>query len=474
MKLSNLTLLIILGGLTFTACDETTSNDDEACTETTWYQDSDNDGLGDPDASTEACEQPEGYVANSNDTDDTGGSSTSECDTPGEVDQSTDTEIEAMRQAMLTFRNSLSSSLLSEASTCLDDERLYVWHNTPNSNGSNRDGIIYGDLSDEQMGYFQDLLQLFLSDGGYQKVDEITMLAEGLLSTENGDVWSPDFYSIDMFGDPENSGSWGFQLDGHHLAINFLVHGDQVSMVPAFLGGEPAVSSYNGTEFDIFKDERDLALTLYNGLTDNEAGSAVSSSSHAMEVGPADTPGDVDPYRGDYDYSGFAGTGIKYSDMSADTQANLILVMQEYVYNMETTFADAWWTDIMANIDDTYFVWIDEVDAPSTTSPFYYRIYNPYLWVEYNAENALGGGGADYNHVHTITRIPNNPSTSDGGDYGVFAQIINEGGVKTLYEHYAIADHHKASEMLFDYTVQLSQGQAIEHSHYHGRHTHTH
>ena len=453
------TLFILLFGVIFftISCGES----DESCTETTWYEDADGDGLGNPDVNLSACEQPTGYVSSSNDTDDSG-EVTSNCNTSGEVAQTSNSEIEVMRQAMLTFRNSLFSSLLSEASTCLDDERVYLWHNTPNENGTQRDGIIYGDLSDDQLQNFTNILQLFLSEGGYQKVDEITRLAEGLLNETNPTAWSPDYYSIDLFGDPENSGSWGFQLDGHHLAINFLVHGEEVSIVPAFLGGEPAVSTFNGTDFDIFKDERELALALYNGLTTDEASEAVSSNSHSMEVGPASTPGSVDPYRGDYDYSGFSGTGLKYSDMSATTQASLVLVMQEYVYNMSTTFADLWWADIMMNLDDTYFVWIDEVDNPTSTTPFYYRIYNPYLWVEYNAENALGGGGADYNHVHTITRIPNNPSTTNGGDYGIFAHIINDSGVKTLYEHYAMADHHMGSKMLFDYKVKMP----YEHNHY--------
>ncbi|MGY6649820.1 DUF3500 domain-containing protein [Wenyingzhuangia sp. IMCC45574] len=404
-----------------------------------------------------------------NDTNDDGATATT-CNTSGEVTQSSNSEIEAMRQAMLTFRNSLSSTLLSQAATCLDNERVYLWHNTPNGGGTQRDGIIYGDLSDTQLDYFKDLLQLFLSDDGYKKVDEITFLAEGLLNTRNAAVWSPDYYSIDLFGDPDTSGSWGFQLDGHHLAINFLVHGDEVSIVPAFLGGEPAVSSYNGTDFDIFKDERDLGLVLYNALTSDEITDAVVSNSHAMQVGPASTPGSVDPYRGDYDYSVFEGVGIKYSEMSAATQANLVLLMKEYVYNMTTSFADKWWADITANLEDTYFVWIDEVENPTSTSPFYYRIYNPYLWVEYNSENALGGGGADYNHVHTITRIPNNPVTDNAGDYGIFAQIINAGKVRTLYEHYTKASHHRASKLLFDYKVAMNHN--TEHVHDHGHHHH--
>lgn len=396
------------------------------------------------------------------------GTTTTDCETTGTLSQSSNNQVEAMRQAMLAFRNSLSATLLTEATNCLDDQRFYLWHNTPANNG-NRDGITYGDLTSDQLNLFKELLQLFLSAEGYQKVDEITVLAEGFLNEINSNAWDPDFYSIDMFGDPDNSGSWGFQLDGHHCAINFLVHGDNVSMVPAFLGGEPVTETFNGTSFDIFKDERDLALNLYNGFTTAENTAAVSTGSSAtMNVGPASQNGQPDPHIGTYDYSGFE-TGLKYSEMSSSTQANLILVMQEYVYNLNTIFADQWWSDIMANINDTYFVWLDNVDTPTATSQFYYRIYNPYLWVEYNMESPVGQGLADYNHVHTITRIPNNPATDDGGDYGIFAQIINAGGPKTLYGHYAMADHHKLSEIKFDYTVGLGIS-----GHEHNAHSHSH
>jgi len=47
-------------------------DDDEACIETTWYQDADGDGLGNPNVSQISCEQPNGYVGDDSDTNDNG------------------------------------------------------------------------------------------------------------------------------------------------------------------------------------------------------------------------------------------------------------------------------------------------------------------------------------------------------------------------------------------------------------------
>ena len=366
-------------------------------------------------------------------------------------------EIVELKKQMIAFRKSLSEDLLNQGTTCLNNQRFYLWHNTPANNRGKRDGITYGDLSESQLTSFKALMQLFLSADGYKKVNDITVLSEGWLNKIKSNVWNPDFYSIDMFGDPEKSGSWGFQLDGHHCVVNFLVSGDNVSIVPAFLGGEPAKETYKGQKFDIFKDERDLALTLYNGMDANEKSIAITKSNdRSLQVGPADRPGKPDPFINDYDYSIFK-KGLKFSEMSETTQKNIIILMKEYVYNLNQNFADVWWNDVNRNIENTYFVWIDNVDTPTSESQFYYRIYNPYLWVEFNTENITGANRntmAPWNHIHTITRIHNNPKTNNGGDYGKFAQLVNKNNPKTLLEHYNQANHHHKSNVFFDYEVK--------------------
>lgn len=72
MKFLNVSIFLLLGAVVFvSSCKE-----EEPCTETTWYEDADDDGLGNPDVSQVSCEQPDGYVADNSDANDTGGTPT--------------------------------------------------------------------------------------------------------------------------------------------------------------------------------------------------------------------------------------------------------------------------------------------------------------------------------------------------------------------------------------------------------------
>jgi len=69
MKYLTYSLLLLLGAiLLITSC----KSEENLCTELTWYQDADGDGLGNPDEQLAACEAPTGYVADNTDPDDTG------------------------------------------------------------------------------------------------------------------------------------------------------------------------------------------------------------------------------------------------------------------------------------------------------------------------------------------------------------------------------------------------------------------
>lgn len=67
MKHLKLFLFVLLGATMFfiTSC-----NDDDSCVKTSWYEDLDGDGLGNPDVVESACVQPDGFVADNTDADD--------------------------------------------------------------------------------------------------------------------------------------------------------------------------------------------------------------------------------------------------------------------------------------------------------------------------------------------------------------------------------------------------------------------
>ena len=56
----------------------------------------------------------------------------------------------------------------------------------------------------------------------------------GELSGDNFDEYGEWLYSITIMGDPSVSKPWGWQIDGHHLIINYFVLADQVVMSPSF------------------------------------------------------------------------------------------------------------------------------------------------------------------------------------------------------------------------------------------------
>jgi hypothetical protein len=81
------------------------------------------------------------------------------------------------------------------------------------------------------------------------------------MNTESGSIGSPSWEIL------RQSEPWGWQIDGHHLIINYFVLGDQVVMSPVFIGSEPvrAVSGkFKGTV--VMQDEQDKGLAFMRSL----------------------------------------------------------------------------------------------------------------------------------------------------------------------------------------------------------------
>lgn len=103
--------------------------------------------------------------------------------------------------------------------------------------------------------------------------------------------------------------------------------------------------------------------------------------------------------------------GIKLSAMPDDCQQLVSAIIDEYLLYLPATSRSIHLKHALSFPDETYFSWIGGF---GDDDPFYYRIQNPVIIVEFDHHSGvfLGNDEPAKFHVHTLLRTPN------GGDYG--------------------------------------------------------
>jgi hypothetical protein len=229
----------------------------------------------------------------------------------------------------------------------------------------------------------------------------------GELNGDNFVEYGEGKYWITLMGTPSATEPWGWQLDGHHLNLNYFILGDQVVMTPAFWGSEPAVAEsgkYAGTV--IMEDEQRYGLAMVNTLDENQRAKAILETSKTGNN--IMTQAFSDNVILDY-------AGIKVSELSSPQKQQLMRLIGIYVGNMREGHQGVRMAEIEAHLDDTWFAWIGETDKDAV---FYYRIQSPIVLIEFDHEVPVGlthmyERGVPYKeHIHSIVRTPN------GNDYG--------------------------------------------------------
>lgn len=283
------------------------------------------------------------------------------------------------------------------------------WRRWANMSIYKRHGVSFDDMSDAQKTAAWDLLDSALSNKGVTLARDIMHLNEtlGELTNNNFVEFGEGKYWLTFMGTPSASEPWGWQLDGHHLIINFFVQGDQIVMTPAFWGSEPAVATggkYAGTR--IMDDEQTKGLALINALDAQQQKAAILFTSKTGNNIMTEAWSDNVVI----DYAGAAVSGF-----NAGQKALLMDVIGLYIGNMEAPLAEDKMKEITAYLDQTHFAWIGETKEDSV---FYYRIQSPVLVIEFDHQAPVGlthmyPRGVPYReHVHSMVRTPN------GNDYG--------------------------------------------------------
>ena len=85
-------------------------------------------------------------------------------------------------------------------------------------------------------------------------------------------------YYFSVFGEPSDTGTWGFRVEGHHVSQNFTIVNGKVADTPSFFGANPAeVREGPRKGLRVLAAEEDLARDLLESLTADQKKVAIVS-----------------------------------------------------------------------------------------------------------------------------------------------------------------------------------------------------
>jgi Protein of unknown function (DUF3500) len=332
--------------------------------------------------------------------------------------RSTGVSTEPVRLATEKFLAALSEEQRRKTTFPVDD---IEWRKWMNQSFYVRQGVSFKEMSEAQREAAFGLLGAALSAKGLKLSQDIMKLNHtlGELNHDNFVEYDEDLYWITVMGVPSKSEPWGFQLDGHHLILNYFVLGDQVVMTPAFFGSEPtyaAAGKYQGTR--VMKPEQDAGLEFMKSLTPEQRKAAT------LRVSKTGNDNLTEAFKDNVvlDYA-----GVPVRTLSASQKRQLLTLIGLYVHNMRDDQARVRIDEVDARMDDTYFAWIGGTEPDSV---FYYRIHSPVILIEFDHQKPanlrhLYPDVPYREHIHSVVRTPN------GNDYGK----------DLLRQHYASHPH---------------------------------
>lgn len=320
--------------------------------------------------------------------------------------KSTGVSTAPVRKAADAFLASLTPEQKTKTLFTVDDDE---WRKWMNQHFYVRQGTGFIDMTDAQRQAAIGLMRAALSAKGLKLSQDIMKLNHtlGELNNDNFLEYGEGRYYFTVMGKPSDKEPWGWQLDGHHLIINYFVLGDQVVMTPTFWGSEPIIAhsgKYKGTS--ILQEEQNSGLAMINALTEDQRKKAILQTTKTSNhnVGEAYKDNVVLDYK-----------GIRGSELTAKQKEQLLGLVNQYISNMEAGHAKVKMNEVRQHLDNTWFAWIGETAKDSV---FYYRIHSPVILIEFDHQTPAGlrhlsdPRKPNHEHIHTVVRTPN------GNDYG--------------------------------------------------------
>jgi len=311
--------------------------------------------------------------------------------------------VDAMVLAAQAFLAGLDDYQRGQVQYSMGDSERSDWSNLPHAVHV-REGVSFGELNEERMTLGWELIRTSLSTAGFARAQDIVQMEK--LLWEDGDMNAfPGNYFFTFFDEPSTGSPWGWQLDGHHLAVNFTVVGSEVTIAPSLWGTTPKTwPSGEHAGLTPMAQEEDRAFEWIGSLTAEQLAQAQLSADADPDLmaGPTSVQEDWPEPR-----------GIAVTDLDADQRAALLDWIAIYVGNLSEPQSAERMSEIEANLSDVSVAWMGGTEPGSM---MYYRIQGSHVLIEFDHTRTD-------DHVHAVYRDPS-----------------NEYGVNWLGKH--LAEHH--------------------------------
>jgi hypothetical protein len=220
----------------------------------------------------------------------------------------------------------------------------------------------------------------------------------------------PDNYYVSIFGEPSETGEWGYRFEGHHVSQNFTLVNGKIQGAPSFFGSNPAeVMDGPRKGLRVLANEEDLALDAINSLTPEQ---------RKVAIFDAKAPGEILTSNSREAALKGQPNGISASAMTPEQRAKLQDLLEEYCSNMPDQIAALREAQIKKAGTNIWFAWAGGTEHHQ---PNYYRVQTADFLVEFDKTQSNG------NHIHSVWR-----------------DFTNDFGRDLLKEHYAAS--HTASK----------------------------
>jgi hypothetical protein len=306
-----------------------------------------------------------------------------------------------IKQAAQAFLAGLSKEQRKNTIFPVDD---LEWRKWDNRHAYRRQGVGFEEMTGAQRELAFALIRSGLSARGLKQTQDIMKLNGTLEELARRPGYGEWLYWITIMGEPSDTQPWGWQLDGHHVVINYFVLGDQVVMSPVFMGSEPIEAKggkFKGTI--VCQEEQDKGLAFVNSLSSKERRKAILRPQKDGTNNVAEAF--LDNLQLDL-------IGIPAKELSKEGKERLLALIQVYVGNIREGHAKVKMSEVRKHLDQTRFAWIGGTVKESV---FYYRIQSPVILIEFDHQRPIAinrSGTPTRDHIHTVIRTPN------GNDYG--------------------------------------------------------